>query len=233
MTKPDLLAVCVSEGAATFILCLVAAGAIVTDATFDIGGLPVIALATGLALSAAITASINVSGAHLNPAVTLVLLATGRIAAPRAVAYVVAQLVAATAAAGTIGAIFSGVPGGAEAIAATGLGATGPGAGVSAGTALATEVVMTFVLVFVIFGTAVDARAPSGLASFAIGLTVAALILLAGPVSGASMNPARSFGPALVGGAWTVHWIYWTGPPIGGLAGGLLYHYLILGRRAP
>lgn len=233
MPKPGVPAVCVAEGIATFILCLVVAGTIVTDATFDIGGLPVIALATGVALSAAITASINVSGAHLNPAVTLVLLATGRIGAPRAAAYVAAQLAGATAAAAAITAIFSGVPGGVEAIAATGLGATGPGAGVSAGTVLATEVVITFVLVFVIFGTAVDARAPAGLASFAIGLTVAALILLAGPVSGASMNPARSFGPALVGGVWTVHWIYWVGPPIGSLVAGFLYHHWILGRRAP
>ena len=111
MPKPGVPAVCVAEGIATFILCLVAAGTIVTDATFDIGGLPVIALATGLALSAAITASINVSGAHLNPAVTLVLLATGRIAAPRAAAYVAAQLAGATAAAAAITAIFSGVPG--------------------------------------------------------------------------------------------------------------------------
>ena len=231
MVKPGMSTVCFAEGAATFLLCLVAVGTIVTDAAFDIGGLPVIALATGLALSAAITASINVSGAHLNPAVTLVLLATGRIAAPRAAAYVVAQLTGATAAAAVIAAIFSGVPGGGEAVVEVGLGATAPGAGVSAGEALATEAVIAFVLVFVIFGAAVDARAPAGFAGLAIGLTVAALILLAGPISGASMNPARSFGPALVDGTWTVHWIYWIGPAIGGLAGGLLYHFLVLGGR--
>ena len=231
MAQPGVPAVCVAEGAATFIFCLVAAGTIVTDAAVDICGLPVIALATGLALSAAITASINVSGAHLNPVVTLVLLTTGRIAVPRAAAYIAAQLLGATAAAAIIAAIFSSVPGGAEAVSAVGLGATAPGAGVPAGAALATEAVITFVLVFVIFGAAVDARAPAGFAGFAIGLTVAALILLAGPISGASMNPARSFGPALVGGVWSGHWIYWTGPAIGGLAGGLLYHCLVLGGR--
>ncbi len=231
MAEPRVPAVCIAEAVATFILCLVAAGAVVTDAAFGIGGLPVIALATGLALSAAITASIHVSGAHLNPAVTLVLLATGRIAALRAAAYVGAQLLGATAAAAIIAAVFSGVPEGAQAVAAMKLGATAPGPGVSGGAALATEMVITFVLVFVIFGSAIDARAPAGFAGFAIGLTVAALILLAGPISGASMNPARSFGPALVGGAWTAHWIYWIGPAIGGLAGGLLYHVLILGGR--
>ena len=126
--------------------------------------------------------------------------------------------------------IFNGVPGGGDAIVATGLGTPAPGEGVSAVTALLTEGCLTFLLVFAIFGTAVDSRAPK-IGGFGIGLTIAADILMGGPISGASMNPARTFGPGLVGGVWNAHWVYWVGPIAGALVAGLLYHHLILGNQ--
>lgn len=86
---------------------------------------------------------------------------------------------------------------------------------------------LTALLVFAIFGTAVDRRAPK-IGGFGIGLTIAANILMGGPISGASMNPARTFGPGLVGGVWTAHWVYWVGPIVGALIAGLLYHHVIL-----
>lgn len=226
----DLATKCLAEALATFLLVFIGAGAVVADAAFDIGGLLAVALANGLILSVAVSATMHVSGAHINPAVTLLMLATGRVGPVAAAAYIPSQLLGATVAAAVLLAIFQGIPGGGEAIAASGLGATTPGAGVPAATALLTEVVLAFILVFVIFGTVVDARAPS-VAGFGIGLVVASEILVGGPISGASMNPARSFGPALVGGVWDAHWVYWTGPMIGVAMSGLLYHHVILGGR--
>lgn len=223
----NLPARCVAEALATGILCFVGAGSVVADAAFGNGGLPVVALANGLVLAALVSATLNVSGAHINPAVTAIMLVTRRIAAGDAAAYIAAQLAGAAAAGGAMLALFHDVPGGAAAVAATGLGATLPAAGVSTGTALLAEAAITFILVFVIFGTVVDKRAPA-VGGFGIGAAVAANILLCGPLSGASMNPARSFGPALAGGVWTAHWVYWVGPLIGALLAGLLYHHVIL-----
>lgn len=221
---------CVAEAVATFMLCFIGAGAIVADAAFNGIGLLAIAVAHGLALSIAISATMNISGGHVNPAVTIAMLATGRITGGPAGAYIVSQLVGATLGGAAVLFIFQGVPGGSEAIAATGLGTPVPGAGVPAGTALLTEIVLTFLLVFAIFGTAVDSRAPA-IGGFGIGLTVAADILMGGPVSGASMNPARTFGPGLVGGIWNAHWVYWVGPIIGALVAALVYHHVILDGR--
>ena len=218
---------CLAEALATFMLCFIGAGAIVSDAAFDGIGLLAIAVAHGLALSIAVSATMNVSGGHINPAVTVVMLVTGRIDGRSAAAYIVSQLAGATIAGAAVLLIFNGIPGGADAVAATGLGTPAPGAGVSAGTALLTEIVLTALLVFAIFGTAVDPRAPK-IGGFGIGLAVAADILMGGPISGASMNPARTFGPGLVGGVWSAHWVYWVGPIIGALIAGLLYHHLVL-----
>lgn len=225
----DLPKKCVAEAIGTFMLCFIGAGAIVTNALFDGIGLLAIAVAHGLALSIAVSATMNVSGGHINPAVTVAMLATGRIGPMPAAAYIVAQLAGATIAGVAVQMIFSGLPGGAEAIAATGLGTPAPGTGISAGTALLTEVALTFLLVFAIFGTAVDPRAPK-VGGFGIGLTIAADILVGGPISGASMNPARTFGPGIVGGVWTAHWVYWVGPIVGGVIAALIYHHVVLNR---
>lgn len=224
-----LLQKCVAESLGTFMLCFVGAGAIVSDALFGGIGLLAIALAHGLALSIAVSATMNVSGGHLNPAVTVVMFATGRIRAGHAVAYVGAQMAGAVVAGAAVLMIFQGIPGGADAVAATGLGTPMPGAGVSAGTALLTELVLTILLVFAIFGTVVDSRAPA-IGGFGIGATVAAHILMAGPISGASMNPARTFGPGLVGGVWSAHWVYWVGPITGALIAGIIYDRLVLSK---
>lgn len=228
--RPALLTKCLAEMLATFVLVFIGAGAVVADAAFDIGGLLAIAAANGLVLSVAVSATMNVSRAHINPAVTMLMLVIGRIDRTIAADYIPSQLAGAVLAAFALLAVFQGVPGGSEAIAASGLGATTPGQSVAIPTALLTEVILTFILVFVIFGTVVDARAPS-IGGFGIGLAVASEILFGGAISGASMNPARSFGPALVGGAWKAHWVYWSGPLAGALMAGLLYHHVILAGR--
>ncbi len=86
-------------------------------------------------------------------------------------------------------------------------------------------------LVFAVFGTAVDPRAPK-IGGFGIGLAIAANILIGGPISGASMNPARTLGPALVGGVWNAHWVYWVGPIVGAMLAGWVYQYLILDKES-
>src|SRR3954451_953448 len=94
--------------------------------------------------------------------------------------------------------------------------------GVSFGTGVWVEAVLTFLLLFAVFGTAVDPRAPK-IGGFGIGLTVAFDILVGGPISGAAMNPARVFGPAVIGNHWESHWVYWVAPILGGVIGALLY----------
>ena len=228
----DLRASCIAELLATFMLCFVGAGAIVADAAFGGIGLVAVAAAHGLVLTAAVAATAHVSGAHINPAVTVAMLAMGRIGPRGAAAYVVSQLAGAVLGGAAVWLVFQGVPGGADAVAAVGLGTPVPGPGVSAGTVLVVEIVLTLQLVFVIFGAAVDTRA-AALGPLAIGVVVAAGILMGGPVSGAAMNPARAFGPALVGGVWTMHWVYWLGPVAGALIGALFYHHGVLrGRTA-
>jgi glycerol uptake facilitator-like aquaporin len=109
-------------------------------------------------------------------------------------------------------------------------GATVPAVHFSAAKALWMEVFLTFFLVFVIFGVAVDKRGPNYVAGLLIGLTVALDIILGAPYTGASMNPARSFGPALIGSVWKSHWVYWVGPLLGGALAGQIYHMFFLPR---
>lgn len=216
-----------AELVGTFILCFIGAGAIVSDTLFNGVGLLAIAVAHGLALSVAVSGTMNISGGHINPAVTIVMLVTGRISLGNATAYIVSQLIGAVVAGIAVMTIFQAIPGGGEAITTTGLGTPMPGSGVSIGTVLLTEIVLTFMLTFAVFSTAVDSRSPQ-IAGFGIGLTLAASILIGGPISGASLNPARTFGTGLIGGVWSMHWVYWVGPIVGALIAGMLYHYFIL-----
>jgi glycerol uptake facilitator-like aquaporin len=103
-----------------------------------------------------------------------------------------------------------------------------PAVGMTPLKAMWIEFILTFFLVFVIFGVAVDKRGPAVIAGFSIGLTVAFDIMIGGPFTGASMNPARTFGPALIGRKWDYHWIYWVGPILGGLAAAVLYNSFFL-----
>ena len=217
----------VAELVGTFYLVFVGAGAIILDAHTG-GGVTLlgIAAAHGLALSIACSITLPISGGHLNPAVTLAMLATKRIAAGKAGGYIVAQLVGATVA----GVLLKGFyP--AQAVAKSNLGTPALGPGVTFAQGVVIETILTFLLLFTIFGVAVDPRAPQHITGFCIGLTVAFDILAGGPLSGASMNPARTFGPALAAGFWDNHLVYWIGPLLGGLLGAFLYQGLVLPRK--
>ncbi len=216
----------VAEAIGTFFLCFAGIGAIVsTSEPISSGaGLVGIALAHGLALSIAVSIFAGVSGSHFNPAVTIGLLSTGRIAPPLAMLYIGAQLVGATLAAAACNVIFP-----TDAVNAAQLGIPLPADWVTVPVLLLTEFILTFLLMISIFGTAVDGRAPSmKLGGFAIGLTVAFDILAGGTVTGASMNPARSFGPALIHGNFAFHGYYWLAPIAGAVAAALLYHFVLL-----
>jgi len=236
-----LSSACVAEALGAFMLSFIGAGAICLNTWQGHGGAGLlgIAIAHGLALSIAVSATMNVSGGHVNPAVTVAMLATGRIGAGNAIAYIVSQLVGATIAGALIAAIFSGLKVGDQSVmVAAKLGTpTFDPAVISTGTAILIEVLLTFLLIFAIFGTAVDPRAPK-IGGFGIGLTIAADILVGGPLTGASMNPSRTFGPGLVAavrgalpefGSQQV--VYWVGPIVGAVLAALIYHHLILEKK--
>ena len=217
-----------AEFVGTFFFCFAGISAILgsTPAVGSNIGLVGIALAHGLALSVAVSTFGGVSGAHLNPAVTLAALALGRTSAPGAAGYIVAQLAGATTASLICRTVFPEA-----AVAQANLGIPLPAEWATTGTVLVVEFVLTFLLVISIFGAAIDTRGPAvKIGAFAIGLTVTAAILAGGPVTGASMNPARSFGPALVQGFWQWHWAYWVAPIAGAVVGALVYDRLILER---
>ncbi len=218
-----------AEFLGTFFLCFAGIAAILggTAAVGSDIGLVGIALAHGLALSIGVATFGGVSGAHFNPAVTMAMLATGRIAAPNAGVYVLAQLAGATTAALICQGVFPEA-----AVAQANLGIPLPASWATTGTVLIVEFVLTFLLVLAIFGAAVDTRGQAvKIGAFAIGLTVTFDILAGGPVTGASMNPARSFGPALVQGFWQWHWAYWVAPIAGGVVAAVLYDRAILDRK--
>jgi len=219
----------VAEFLGTFFLCFAGIAAILstTSAVGSGAGIVGIALAHGLALSIAVNAFGGVSGGHCNPAVTLAMLVTGRSSPQNAVGYIIAQCAGATAAAFLCASVFP-----ADAVAQANLGIPLPAAWATSGVVFTLEFVMTFLLVIAVFGTAVDPRgAAVKIGGFAIGLTVTFDILAGGAVTGASMNPARSFGPALVQGFWQWHLFYWIAPIAGGITAALIYDNLILDKK--
>ena len=207
----------------TFGLVFFGAGAILQHNATQAVGTTGIAVAHGLAILVFIYAFGHISGGHFNPAVTFGMLVTRRISAPGAIAYWIAQLAGASIGAWVLCVAYHGPT---EAH----LGTPTVGAGVSPIVAMGLEGLMAFVLVTVIFGSAVDPRAPHGFAGLAIGLTLVGNILAGGSLTGASFNPARAFGPALVAGYWQDQWIYWVGPLIGGAIAALLYDRFFLTR---
>lgn len=211
----------VAEAIAAFALVFAGSGAIIADARYE-GALGVVgvALVFGLVIMAMVYATGHLSGAHINPAVTLAFTLTRHFPARDAGAYIAAQLAGATAAALLLLAVWPAAP--AE------LGATVPTAG--AGSALVYEIVLTATLMFVIMAVATDTRAVGAGAAIAIGGAVALGALFGGPVTGASMNPARSLGPALASGTWQDFWIYVVGP-IAGAALGALAYQLVRGEQ--
>ena len=217
MPSSSLLRRCAAEGFATFALVFAGCGAIVVDSERGGSlGQVGIAAAFGLAIMVMIYATGHVSGAHINPAVTIGFVATRHFPARDALAYVPAQLVGAVSGALVLRAAWDGTP--AE------LGATVPSVGT--GSAFVYELVMTAFLMFVIVAVATDTRAVGAAAAIAIGGTVALDALFGGPVTGASMNPARSFGPALAASEWTDFWIYVLAPLTGALVGAVLYAFV-------
>jgi aquaporin TIP len=202
-----------AEFIGTFALIFIGVGSIHSFANVP-GGLLGIALAHGLTIAVFVSATMHISGGQLNPAVTLGVWVGGKIAFAHALGYWCAQLAGALLAALCCVGIF-----GREVVQA-GTPQLGPGVGFFTGVFV--EIILTFFLVFVVFGTGVDERGRK-IGGLAIGLTVALDILFGGPITGASMNPARTFGPALVSGMWDNHLVYWIGPLLGGALAGWVY----------
>jgi MIP family channel proteins len=215
-----------AEFVGIFALVFVGSGAIMmAQHTNSASPLLLAATAHGLILAIMVTATMRISG-HLNPAVTFGFLVTRRIEPLMAAIYICGQILGAIAAAYALKAtvpaeLFAGTRGGGQSIALD----------VTAMQAFFLEMIATFFLTFVVFGTAVDPNAPK-VGGFAIGLTIGADILAIGPLTGASMNPARSLGPAVASGVFEGQVVYWTGPIAGAIVAALLYDMLFL-RRAP
>ncbi|OYV73045.1 MAG: hypothetical protein B7Z72_03390 [Gemmatimonadetes bacterium 21-71-4] len=218
----DLKRSIVAEFVGTFALVFIG-GATILNGYVAHAAVPLIdvAIAQGLIMALLVTATMRVSG-HLNPAVTIGVAITGRLRPGAAVVYVVAQCAGAVVAALVLRALFP-----ADAGAAGRLGGQWVASNVSTMHAIALEAIATFFLVFVFFGTAVDPKGPK-VGGFAIGLAIVADVLAIGPSTGASMNPARSFGPALVSGVFEGHFIYWIGPILGGIVAALVYEWAFL-----
>ena len=192
-----------------------------------------IALAFGLTVMACIYLFGKISGAHLNPAVTIGLLVSKNISLIDSVYYIVAQVIGAC-----LGSFLLWYILGSAAVTVGGLGATAPGMGVGYMQAMVAECIGTFFLVLVVMGVAVDKKAEPGFAGISIGMTVATVIVVLGAFTGASINPARTFGPylmdMLLGGQnlWGFFPIYLVGPIVGGILAALVYTYLAKGNDA-
>jgi MIP family channel proteins len=187
-----------------------------------------VALAFGLALAAVVAAVGHVSGAHVNPAVTLGMAAAGKFPWKFTPHYLIAQLVGAVLAALATWLTFGG-PARSEAS----LAATYPAQGVGDLQAFVVEVLITFILVFVVMAVATDDRAPAAIAPIAVGFALAVGVFIAGPVTGGAVNPVRALGPMIVAGDLTSAWLYILGPIVGGVLAALLYDRTMAQTEAP
>ena len=203
-----------SSDLGTFTLVFVGAGAIMTGKADLLG----IALAHGLAIAIMIAAVGGISGGHFNPAVTFGFLVTKRISIEKAAQYWVSQLLGASFAAWILKSVYGSMAGT--------VGGASLSQGVSPMKAMIAEGIGTFLLMLVIVGTAVDKRG-SFAAGFPIGLTISSVILVIGPMTGAALNPARWFGPALVTGSWSNAWVWLLGPLLGASVAALGYNWLL------
>jgi aquaporin NIP len=215
--RPDLPRRAAAEAFGAFALVFAGCGAVVTDTVHaGVLGAVGVSLVFGLVIMAMVYATGHLSGAHLNPAVTLAFALTRHFPRREALAYVAAQLLGAIAAAALLLAVWPSQP--------ADLGTTLPS--VANGSALVYEAVLTAFLMFTIMAVATDTRAVGAGAAIAIGGTVGLDALFGGPITGASMNPARSFGPALASGTWTSFWVYVVGPVVGAAIGAFAYQYV-------
>jgi MIP family channel proteins len=200
----------VAELVGTFALVFIGAGA----AALGVGGLVGVALAHGLVLLTLAYAYGHISGTHINPAVTVGFWVVRQIDTATAIAYIVVQLIGGIAGGFVLSFVLGDI--------APGLGATVLADGVSPVQGLVVELILTFLLVNVIFNAAISGKAGNA-APAAIGLTLALSILMGGPLTGASLNPARTLGPALASGNFADIWVYLVGTPIGAILAALLY----------
>jgi len=229
-SSPDALKGALAEFISLFLFVFIGVGSVMSyekihPGELEAGGLLVIALAHGFALAILVAMTANISGGHVNPAVSLGLALAGKITVIRLVIYWVAQLLGAAAGAWALKVVTTG-----EVIARHAI-----GAGMTVWSAVLMEIILTFTLMFVVFATAVDPKKGTVgvIAPLAIGFTVLAQIFVGAPFSGASMNPGRSFGPALVALDFHNHWVYWVGPFIGAALAALIYDGVFMSAEAP
>ena len=219
----------VAEFVATLALIFIGAGAVIQavgSGQLDLVG---VALAHGLVLAIMVSITGHISGGLVNPAVTIALWVAGKIPTFRAGILIVAQLLGAV-----VGALLVRLVVGGDLFDAGGAGAPALGPDVSVGTGIVLEAILTFFLVFVVFGTAIDPRGPwNKTAGFTIGLVIAFDILAFGPLTGAAMNPARWFGPALVGGLWDDAIVWIVGPIAGAIIASVVYTSVFLRGKEP
>lgn len=216
----------VAEFLGTFALVFFGAGAICTERFLQSSGTGLLAtaLASGLGIGVLSLCFSHISGAHFNPAVTIGFWVTKRVNTVDTILYWAGQLAGATAAAFLLRAVIPE-----ETWRAVALGTPELARDFPRWAGMALEAVTTFFLVLVVFATAVDEKgAFHSIGGFGIGLTISLGILVAGPFTGAALNPARAFGPALAAWRWANHGVYWVGPLAGGFVAGLLYDSLYL-----
>lgn len=212
----------IAEGIGTFSLVFAGTGAVMVNGISD-GSLTHLGVSFvfGAIVAAMIYCLGHISGAHLNPAVTLAFWTSGFFSKRLVIPYILAQIIGAVSASALLLISLGKV---------ANLGATLP-LNDNWLQCFVLEFVLTFILMFVILGSGLDRRAPVGFAGLAIGLTVALEAAFMGPITGASMNPARSFGPALIGGVWQHHWVYWLAPIMGAQLAVIVYRHLSNGFR--
>jgi MIP family channel proteins len=219
---PDALRRGAAEFVGAFALIFVGAGAILAAGPLAEPGVVGIALAYGLAMAVMVSAGGHISGGHFNPAITLGFLVTGRLHPILAVVYWIAQFAGAVAAAGLLRWIFNDTNEG-------NLGAPILNPSIEPEAGLIIEAILTFFLVWVVFATAADPRGTfKSIAGLAIGLTITMGVLMAGPLTGAAMNPAKAFGPELLSNDWDNFWIWYVGPIAGGVIAAVAYEMLYL-----
>ncbi|MCF6158674.1 MAG: aquaporin [wastewater metagenome] len=222
----------IAELVGTFALVFIAAGSVCADFYLRQAGgqglgLLGISIAYGVVVTAVIYATSYISGSHVNPAVTISFWITKRMDPNIAIMYIISQIAGATLAGLAVKTLFP------DALKTVFLGTPVLASGVTVARGMLMEFIISFLLVFTIYGTLVDKRSPAGFAGVAIGLVVLFGAMIGGTISGGAMNPARVFGPAIASGQFTHHYIWWIGPILGGIAAGFTYDKIFAdGRRS-